>query len=62
MKRSFIKLVYIELKNIINMKSFKQQQKKKERQLIDYFKIVESNILYTFRKIKKEYERDETFF
>ncbi|EOB10939.1 Biotin--protein ligase [Rickettsia prowazekii str. Cairo 3] len=42
------------------MKSFKQQQKK--RQLIDYFKIVESNILYTFRKIKKEYERDETFF
>ncbi|ADE30061.1 hypothetical protein rpr22_CDS514 [Rickettsia prowazekii str. Rp22] len=60
MKRSFIKLVYIELKNIINMKSFKQQQKK--RQLIDYFKIVESNILYTFRKIKKEYERDETFF
>ncbi|AAU03989.1 hypothetical protein [Rickettsia typhi] len=61
MKRSFIKLVYIELKNIINMQSFKQQ-KKRERQLIDYFKIVESNILYTFRKIKKEYERDKTFF
>ncbi|KJW04330.1 hypothetical protein RAT170B_1138 [Rickettsia argasii T170-B] len=57
MKQSFIKLVYTELKNIINMKSSKQQQKK-ETQLIDYFKIVESNILYTFQKIKKEYERD----
>ncbi|MCC8418869.1 MAG: hypothetical protein LN590_04835 [Rickettsia endosymbiont of Glossina mortisans submortisans] len=57
MKQSFIKLVYEELKNIINMKSSKQQQKK-ETQLIDYFKIVESNILYTFQKIKKEYERD----
>ncbi|KJV80848.1 hypothetical protein N7281_03665 [Rickettsia hoogstraalii] len=57
MKQSFIKLVYAELKNIINMKSSKQQ-KKKETQLIDYFKIVESNILYTFQKIKKEYERD----
>ena len=57
MKQSFIKLVYAELKNIINMKSSKQQQKK-EAQLIDYFKIVESNILYTFQKIKKEYERD----
>ncbi|AAY61609.1 MULTISPECIES: hypothetical protein [Rickettsia] len=57
MKQSFIKLVYAELKNIINMKSSKQQQKK-ETQLIDYFKIVESNILYTFQKIKKEYERD----
>ncbi|AFC71183.1 hypothetical protein MC5_04355 [Rickettsia australis str. Cutlack] len=57
MKQSFIKLVYAELKNIINMKSAKQQQKK-EMQLIDYFKIVESNILYTFQKIKKEYERD----
>ncbi|MFV9930557.1 MAG: hypothetical protein AB8U82_07080 [Rickettsia endosymbiont of Haemaphysalis japonica] len=57
MKQSFIKLVYAELKNIINMKSSKQQQKK-ETQLIDYFKIVESNILYTFQKIKQEYERD----
>ncbi|HJD60229.1 MAG TPA: hypothetical protein LFW20_06265 [Rickettsia endosymbiont of Omalisus fontisbellaquei] len=57
MKQNFIKLVYAELKNIINMKSSKQQQKK-ETQLIDYFKIVESNILYTFQKIKKEYERD----
>lgn len=57
MKQSFIKLIYAELKNIINMKSSKQQ-KKKETQLIDYFKIVESNILYTFQKIKKEYERD----
>lgn len=57
MKQSFIKLAYAELKNIINMKSSKQQQKK-ETQLIDYFKIVESNILYTFQKIKKEYERD----
>ncbi|GAA5252473.1 hypothetical protein [Candidatus Rickettsia kedanie] len=57
MKQSFIKLVYAELKNIINMKSSTQQQKK-EMQLIDYFKIVESNILYTFQKIKKEYERD----
>ncbi|ABV84853.1 MULTISPECIES: hypothetical protein [spotted fever group] len=57
MKQSFIKLIYAELKNIINMKSSKQQQKK-ETQLIDYFKIVESNILYTFQKIKKEYERD----
>ncbi|KJV62218.1 hypothetical protein APHACPA_1239 [Rickettsia amblyommatis str. Ac/Pa] len=57
MKQSFIKLVYAELKNIINMKSSKQQQKK-ETQLIDYFKIVESNILYTFQKIKKGYERD----
>ncbi|WP_215426137.1 hypothetical protein [Rickettsia tamurae] len=57
MKQSFIKLVYAELKNIINMNSSKQQQKK-ETQLIDYFKIVESNILYTFQKIKKEYERD----
>ncbi len=57
MKQSFIKLVYAELKNIINMKSSKQRQKK-ETQLIDYFKIVESNILYTFQKIKKEYERD----
>ncbi|BBJ31432.1 MULTISPECIES: hypothetical protein [spotted fever group] len=57
MKQSFIKLVYAELKNIINMKSSKQQQKK-ETQLIDYFKIVESNILYTFQKMKKEYERD----
>ena len=57
MKQSFIKLVYAELKNIINMKSSKQQQKK-ETQLIDYFKIVESNILYTFQKIKKEHERD----
>lgn len=57
MKQSFIKLVYAELKNIINMKSSKQQQKK-ETQLIDYFKIVESSILYTFQKIKKEYERD----
>ncbi|MEG8230458.1 hypothetical protein O6R16_05395 [Candidatus Rickettsia tasmanensis] len=57
MKQSFIKLVYAELKNIINMKSSKQQQQK-ETQLIDYFKIVESNILYTFQKIKKEYERD----
>lgn len=57
MKQSFIKLVYAELKNIINMKSSKQQQKK-ETQLIDYFKIVESGILYTFQKIKKEYERD----
>ncbi|MFV9835660.1 MAG: hypothetical protein AB8U53_01370 [Rickettsia aeschlimannii] len=56
MKQSFIKLIYAELKNIINMKSSKQQ--KKEMQLIDYFKIVESNILYTFQKIKKEYERD----
>ncbi|MCC8467158.1 MAG: hypothetical protein LN589_00055 [Rickettsia endosymbiont of Eriopis connexa] len=61
MKQSFIKLVYAELKNIINIKSSKQQQKK-ETQLIDYFKIVESNILYTFQKIKKEYERDKTFF
>ncbi|MCX4079729.1 hypothetical protein N7280_03700 [Rickettsia rhipicephali] len=57
MKQSFIKLIYAELKNIINIKSSKQQQKK-ETQLIDYFKIVESNILYTFQKIKKEYERD----
>ena len=57
MKKIFIKLVYAELKNIINMKSSKQQQKK-ETQLIDYFKVVESNILYTFQKIKKEYERD----
>ncbi|WP_341787815.1 hypothetical protein [Rickettsia endosymbiont of Cantharis rufa] len=57
MKQNFIKLVYAELKNIINMKNSKQQQKK-ETQLIDYFKIVESNILYTFQKIKKEYERD----
>ncbi|HJD58394.1 MAG TPA: hypothetical protein LFV92_04235 [Rickettsia endosymbiont of Ceroptres masudai] len=57
MKQSFIKLVYAELKNIINMKSSKQQQQK-ETQSIDYFKIVESNILYTFQKIKKEYERD----
>ncbi|WP_419087247.1 hypothetical protein [Rickettsia conorii] len=57
MKQSFIKLVYAKLKNIINMKSSKQQQKK-ETQLIDYFKIVESNILYTFQKIKQGYERD----
>ncbi|ABV73498.1 hypothetical protein A1E_02770 [Rickettsia canadensis str. McKiel] len=57
MKKNFIKLVYAELKNIINIKSSKQQQKK-ETQLIDYFKVVESNILYTFQKIKKEYERD----
>ncbi|AAL03305.1 MULTISPECIES: hypothetical protein [spotted fever group] len=57
MKQSFIKLVYAELQNIINMKSSKQQQKK-ETQLIDYFKIVESNILYTFQKIKQGYERD----
>ncbi|WP_217284881.1 hypothetical protein [Rickettsia endosymbiont of Proechinophthirus fluctus] len=57
MKQSFIKLVYVELQNIINMKSSKQQQKK-ETQLIDYFKIVESNILYTFQKIKQGYERD----
>ncbi|WP_169720531.1 hypothetical protein [Rickettsia gravesii] len=57
MKQNFIKLVYAELKNIINMKGSKQQQKK-ETQLIDYFKIVESNISYTFQKIKKEYERD----
>lgn len=57
MKQSFIKLVYAKLKNIINMKSSKQQQKK-ETQLIDYFKIVESSILYTFQKIKKKYERD----
>ncbi|AFB21079.1 hypothetical protein RCA_02530 [Rickettsia canadensis str. CA410] len=57
MKKIFIKLVYAELKNIINIKSSKQQQKK-ETQLIDYFKVVESNILYTFQKIKKEYERD----
>lgn len=56
MKQSFIKLVYAELQNIINMKSSKQQQKK-ETQLIDYFKIVESNILYTFQKIKQGYER-----
>ncbi|MCZ6901462.1 MAG: hypothetical protein O7C59_01730 [Rickettsia endosymbiont of Ixodes persulcatus] len=57
MKKNFIKLVYAELKNITNMKSSKQQQKK-ETQLIDYFKTVESNILYAFQKIKKEYERD----
>ncbi|AEV92287.1 MAG: hypothetical protein AB8U78_06945 [Rickettsia slovaca] len=57
MKQSVIKLVYAELQNIINMKSSKQQQKK-ETQLIDYFKIVESNILYTFQKIKQGYERD----
>ncbi|EAA25294.1 hypothetical protein rsib_orf06 [Rickettsia sibirica 246] len=57
MKQSFITLVYAELQNIINMKSSKQQQKK-ETQLIDYFKIVESNILYTFQKIKQGYERD----
>lgn len=57
MKQSFIKLVYAELQNIINMKSSKQQQKK-ETQLIDYFKIVESNILYTFQKITQGYERD----
>ncbi|QWB86692.1 hypothetical protein JRD95_00746 [Rickettsia parkeri] len=57
MKQSFIKLVYAELQNIINMKNSKQQQKK-ETQLIDYFKIVESNILYTFQKIKQGYERD----
>ncbi|ABV75025.1 hypothetical protein A1C_03740 [Rickettsia akari str. Hartford] len=56
MKQSFIKLVYAELKNIINMKSSKQQQKK-EMQLMDYFRIVESNVLYAFQKIKKEYER-----
>jgi|GEM_PF-3053501 len=57
MKQSFIKLVYAELRSIINMKSSKQQQKK-EMQLIDYFKIVENNLFYTFQKIKKEYERD----
>ncbi|MGL4226999.1 MAG: hypothetical protein ACRCRR_05325 [Rickettsia sp.] len=57
MKQNFIKRVYAELKNIINMKSSKQQHKK-ETQLIDYFKIVESNILHTFQKIKKAYERD----
>ena len=57
MKQGFIKLVYAELKNMVNMQSSEQQQKK-ETQLIDYFKIVESNILCTFHKIEKEYERD----
>lgn len=52
MKQSFIK----ELMSIFKTKTY--MQRKKEMQLIDYFKIVESNILYTFQKIKKEYERD----
>ena len=56
MNRSFIKLFYKELMSILKPQIYMQQ--KKEIQLIDYFIIVENNLLRMFQKIKSEYERD----